>query len=710
MKILEGSLPKGKLWRTLVLLSPHHEPGLAWQLGVQLATGNGGDVVAAIIVPNRDQEAQVEAARSVFDGAHRAAEAGDNVYAILAEASNLQKAVLSIVNQADIDLVIADGERPEWHALEQLPVPVAVVRGAAYTEYHQELGAGGTELQPLKRILVPTAGGPNTAVALNFLLPLAGDVDITTLYVVRSYLGDEEEAHGRAQLRRLAQFVDGQDQMELKVVRADSPMDGIVSEASGDYDLVVLGATRENTLARALFGDVVGTVVRESRTPVIVVREGSRAMGNAARNLAWRLQRVIPRLDPSARTDVYTRVRRSARPDTDFFVLIGLSALIAALGLMLNSAAVVIGAMLVAPLMSPIVGAGLAIVMGNVRFLRLSVEAVGRGAVLAIVLSIVLGITWPDADLTPEILARTQPTLLDLGVALFAGMAGAYALANSEAAAALPGVAISAALVPPLSTIGISLANRAFSEALGATLLFSTNLVAIVAAAVLVFVVLGFRPAHGRKAEREVQKRTFRVAVALLLFITVVLGVTTYQLLRESRVNARLLEITQQYVEILDGVEFDSLEVQNLVEASSPMLLDVTVRSTYPIPHAQVETLRDQIARDMAFFWDEEREIAMTLTVIRVTRLDPAAPPSPEPTSSSLIPDPQSAVVRSTDGLDLFEAPGYDSSRITHIAGGASVLILTGQATVDGAKWQQVATEDHVGWVPAAFLKLADQN
>lgn len=714
MKILEGSLPEGKLWRTLVLLSPQHEPGLAWQLGLQLAEGNSGDIVAAIILPLRDQVAEIEAARTVFEHARRIADEGSNVYAVLAEAEDIGQALLSIVTRADIDLVVADGERPEWQALEHMPVPVAVVRGAAYVEFQEDDGANGAEREddgagppPIQKVLVPTVGGPNTAIALSFLLPLTPEVEVTTMYVVRSYLGEEEEAHGRMRLRQLAQFVDGQDRLERKVVRAPSPTEGIINEASGAYDLVVLGASRENTLARALFGDVVRTVVRESRTPVVVVRDGGKPMGNVGRNLAWRLQGIIPRLNLSARTQVYTRVRRSARPDTDFFILIGLSALIAALGLMLNSAAVVIGAMLVAPLMSPMIGAGLAIVMGNVRFLRLSVEAIVRGALLAILLSLLLGLMQPNATLTPEILARTQPTMLDLGVALFAGMAGAYALAHSEAAAALPGVAISAALVPPLSTIGISLARRAFAEALGATLLFSANLIAIVAAAVLVFVVLGFRPARGRKAARDLQQRTVRIAVGLLALITLMLGVTTYQLAQESRLNNQLWAITEEHVELLSGVEFDNLTPENLGDPSRPLVLHVTVRSTYPIPHAQVVTLRDDIARDLAPSLRDQREIALTLTVIRVTRLDPAAPPTPAPTPG---PGPRSAIIDNPGGADLYAAPGYDSRVITHLEAGATVLLLEGDAAVNGEPWQRVASQGRVGWVPTVFLRQADEN
>lgn len=631
MEILEGQLPEGRLWRTLVILAHDHDPGLAWQLGLQLAEEHGGEVVAAVLLNSAQEPAQATGARRVLAQARTLAQENAPVYPVLVQASDIPAAVTMLVSRADIDVVIADGERPEWHALERLPVPVIVLRGASYDEERLVVDDGGAELRPIERILVPTAGGPNSAVALSLLVPLAAEVDITLLYVVREGLSDEEEAHGRARLRQLSQFVDGQDQLGRKVRVAPSPMAGIVEEAAGPYDLVVVGATRENTLARALFGDVVRSVVRESRTPVAIVREGGRPVDTLTRSLAWRVQKIVPRLDLRRRTEIYTRIRRSARPDTDFFILIGLSALIAALGLMLNSAAVVIGAMLVAPLMSPIVGAGLAIVMGNLRFLRLAAASIIRGALLAVFLSLLLGLLRMDAPLTPEITSRTQPTLLDLGVALFAGVAGAYALTHSQAAAALPGVAIAAALVPPLSTIGICLASGAFPEALGATLLFTTNLIAIVGAAMLVFVVVGFRPAAGRKAAREVQQRTVRLAFAFLLLITILLGVTTYRLAQESFVTNKINDVTQEYVDALDGVTFDSLTTQHLGDSAQPLQLDVTVRSTYPLPYAEVKRLRDEIAAELAPYLGEEREIALTLTVIRVTEIDPAVPPTPTP-------------------------------------------------------------------------------
>ena len=642
MKILTGRIPEGKLWRSLILFGPDEVPGLAWQLGIQLAEANSGEVVAVVLVPQQPDPARLATIHDTLELIVSHAPETLTVYPLLIEALDFEEALITLVQQASIDILLADEDTPHWQELRRLPSHVAVVRGTAYHAYHQEhevaLRDGVEEMSPIRRILVPTAGGPNTAVALSFLVPLAEDVEVTMLYVVPDYLGQTEVAHGEAKLRRLAKFTDAGERVEQKVIRAESVTRGIVEEASGPYDLVIIGATRQSSLDRVLFGDVIGAVVRESKTPVAVVREASSTLGSMARNLAWRMQNVIPRLTLTERIEVYVRIRRSARPDIDFFVLIGLSALISALGLLLSSPAVVIGAMLVAPLMSPMVGAGLAVVLGNTRFLRLTLSAIARGAVLAIVLSMLTGVIRPDQALTPEILVRTQPTLLDLGVALFAGLAGAYALAHSEAAAALPGVAISAALVPPLSTIGIAFATGHFPEALGAMLLFSTNLVAIVAAAVFTFLLLGFRPTRAQKEERAVQMRSVRVALVMLAAITLILGVSTYQLARESQLGTAIRDVTRTHVDALEGVEYVALEDNLLMNPDEPLFIDVTVRSTGPISYSTAEQLRDAIAADLGPLLTDGREVALTLTVIRVTRIDPQAPPPEEEISSSLCP------------------------------------------------------------------------
>ncbi|SBT04616.1 conserved membrane hypothetical protein [Candidatus Accumulibacter aalborgensis] len=175
-----------------------------------------------------------------------------------------------------------------------------------------------------------------------------------------------------------------------------------------------------------------------------------------------------------------------------YYVLLLVSAGIAAFGLLANSAAVVIGAMLVSPLMAPIFGIALALSRGDLRLLRNALIAEFGGVLLIIAFALVLGLLPFALEVTPEMLARTKPSLLDLFVAALAGLAGGLALVDERTSPALPGVAIATSLTPPLATSGLSLAFGAYDGAWGAFLLFFANFLAILAVSAAIFILAGF--------------------------------------------------------------------------------------------------------------------------------------------------------------------------------------------------------------------------
>ncbi len=182
-----------------------------------------------------------------------------------------------------------------------------------------------------------------------------------------------------------------------------------------------------------------------------------------------------------------------------FCALIALSSAIASFGLLADSGAVVIGAMLVAPLMTPIMGAAAATVTADNRRLVPALSIIALGTVLAIfvggLMSMMAGGTVIDVRALPqEIRSRTFPGLLDLGIAISAGAAAGYVLPRRSAISALPGVGIAVALVPPLATVGITAELGLPTEARNALLLYVTNLAAIVFAAGVMLLFSGFRP------------------------------------------------------------------------------------------------------------------------------------------------------------------------------------------------------------------------
>ena len=183
---------------------------------------------------------------------------------------------------------------------------------------------------------------------------------------------------------------------------------------------------------------------------------------------------------------------------TRFVSLMMLSTAIAVFGVLADSTAVVIGAMLVAPLMFPVLGFAAAVVMGWPRRVLNRALLVAAGALLSVLLAAVISFVIPgrETPLPAELMARTSPNLLDLGIALAAGAAGAYGQVRRHAADALTGVAVAVALVPPLAVVGITLQLTEWQLALGAGLLFLANVVGIVIAASATFLAAGFVPGH----------------------------------------------------------------------------------------------------------------------------------------------------------------------------------------------------------------------
>lgn len=177
-----------------------------------------------------------------------------------------------------------------------------------------------------------------------------------------------------------------------------------------------------------------------------------------------------------------------------FGMMLTLSAVVAIMGLELNSAAIVIGAMLLAPLMQPVLATGACLSMA------LFGKALGAMTKVILATAWVIFLAWliarflPEREFTTEVLSRTKPDIRDLVVAMAAGTGGAYATVRADASASLPGVAVAVALVPPLAAIGITMEAGDSDRALGALLLYTTNLVAIIMVSIVVFVATGFVP------------------------------------------------------------------------------------------------------------------------------------------------------------------------------------------------------------------------
>ncbi|MEL7155426.1 MAG: DUF389 domain-containing protein [Actinomycetota bacterium] len=201
-----------------------------------------------------------------------------------------------------------------------------------------------------------------------------------------------------------------------------------------------------------------------------------------------------------------------------FFSLMSFAAVIAGTGVVADSTAVVIGAMLIAPLMTPLMGMAISLVMGWPVRLAHSATIAGAGILLAIAIGVAIGLLVPaafDPATNAQVVSRTSPTTLDLLIAVAAGAAGAYGLSRPDVSDSLPGVAIAISLVPPLSVVGLTLSQGAFAQASGAILLFATNMVAILVMGGVVFVITGVTPIQ-RLADNQQRVRTALAAIGAL--------------------------------------------------------------------------------------------------------------------------------------------------------------------------------------------------
>ena len=251
-----------------------------------------------------------------------------------------------------------------------------------------------------------------------------------------------------------------------------------------------------------------------------------------------------------------------------YLFMTAMSAGIAVLGLLLSSPAVVIGAMLLSPLMDPIMGLGFALAIGDYRWLRQSAISLAWGSLLAIILCAAIVFLSPLKTVTPEIAARTSPNLFDLGVAVFSALAGAYAMIRGREGT-IVGVAIATALMPPLAVVGFGLATANWTVFSGSLFLYVTNLLAIAAFAALMARLYGFRTSL---SERQTQLQN--LVIGLTIFgLAIPLGISLIQIADEANANRQIqAEIAERFDNRARVTQFDSNFAGEAIEASATVL------------------------------------------------------------------------------------------------------------------------------------------
>lgn len=281
---------------------------------------------------------------------------------------------------------------------------------------------------------------------------------------------------------------------------------------------------------------------------------------------------------------------RDSALGADYLVLSAAACAIASFGLLSNSAAVIIGAMVIAPLMLPLRSLSLAILLGERRLLLRSLLSLGAGSLVGLGLAFAIGWGAGIPDFGSEVLARTGPTLLDLGVAIAAGGISAFAKLRPRIADTLPGTAIAVALMPPLCVIGITLSQGQWQEAGGALLLYGTNLLGITSAGMLVFRLAGVAP--GRHLLRQ---PAGWLTLGMTLLLVIPLGLSFLRLVQQAQLQ-RLLQRVVQRETITIGQRAQLYRVK-LDWNASPPLATLDLGAEEPPSSVQIRDVEALVSR-----------------------------------------------------------------------------------------------------------------
>jgi uncharacterized hydrophobic protein (TIGR00271 family) len=328
----------------------------------------------------------------------------------------------------------------------------------------------------------------------------------------------------------------------------------------------------------------------------------------------WLTKRLLTDEPVSVDNDRVFMHRLNARERiTRFAILMSLATAIATFGIAVDSTAVVIGAMLVAPLMPPILGTSAGLINGRSRSAGYSALIVVGGAIGAV------GVAWTLSALIPDlstvignsqVTSRTAPSLLDLAIAIFAGAAGAYGVSRAESTDALPGVAVAIALVPPLAVIGITLHAGDYVQAAGATLLFLTNLFSILLMAGIVFLLVGYGSWSRLYYRRNRIRTSFALVILAVVLIAIPLALTGENLLQQTADLRNASEAVDQWLE--EGfTESEDLPLRiNSIEVDGDTIVLQLIGYEIPPPSSRLSFLASEaIGRPMtaSIRWIEER-------------------------------------------------------------------------------------------------------
>jgi len=295
--------------------------------------------------------------------------------------------------------------------------------------------------------------------------------------------------------------------------------------------------------------------------------------------------------------NVRLNIQADALPSKTFFIMNALAAIIAGYGLLADSSAVVIGAMLVAMMLGPISGIALSFIDNRWILFRTAFTTLILGLIMIFSIGVILGLININLPITNEILARTQPTIIDLMIALAGGAAGAFASISPRLSVAVVGVAVATALVPPLVVSGILVAHMEWKNATNALILAVTNIIAIQVSSSLVLWIAGFRRGSDVEVKSNILEFIKRNIISLCFLVALAIYLTLnfmHMLNKQMYENSIKSEVKSFFNiknNIVDTIQFDKRGDFTLVR--------VVVRGDIQPQPLDIQKLNESLKRDL---------------------------------------------------------------------------------------------------------------
>lgn len=294
---------------------------------------------------------------------------------------------------------------------------------------------------------------------------------------------------------------------------------------------------------------------------------------------------------------VRLNIQAGALPTPTYYIMTALAAVIAAYGLLSNSSAVIIGAMLITMMLGPVAGISLALIDSRWMMFRTSLQTLGLGLLLMFGIGIVLGLFHYNLPLSKEILARTQPNLMDLMIALAAGAAGAFACVSPRLSIPVVETAVANAIIPPIVASAILLAHLQWQLAMSALLLAFTNMLAIQISASLVLWVSGFRRGSGEELSNGFVTFVKRNAIGLLclvalgIYLSINFATSVHQQVYNYQTETNIRKVLEQKDNVISTIQYNG--------RSNFTLIRVVVMGNHQPSEYDIQALEASLPKDL---------------------------------------------------------------------------------------------------------------